>query len=95
MSKYTRKSPLGFAILVTEERAVLMGFPKALTTDRFWESGEEFAQYLEEHGVGLDLKVERRSTPIGFYVMGEESELEKMLDAMEDHFFLDGEDEYI
>jgi hypothetical protein len=91
MSDYPRKSPLGLAILVTDERSVLLGFPNSVLTDRLWESGHEFGLYLEEQGIGLGLPVEQRTTPTGFYAVGDLESLHSLLDAIEDHFFTDAE----
>jgi hypothetical protein len=81
---YIRKSPLGFAIHSSEERTVLMGFPSALLTGRLWESGDEFRLYLEEQGLGL--KIEQRSSPLGYYAIGNEDALNSFLDEIENHF---------
>lgn len=81
---YQRKSPIGLGIYLNEGSHVLMGFPSALVTDRFWESGHEFKSYLE--GEGLGIGIEQRSTPMGYYALGEEDVLHFFLDQIENHF---------
>jgi hypothetical protein len=81
---YQRKSPIGLGIFLSEGRHVLMGFPSALITDRFWESGHEFKSYLEQEGLGLG--IEQRTTETGYYALGEEDALHAFFDEIENHF---------
>lgn len=79
-----KKSRLGFALVQEGEKTFLTGFPKAVETDRFWESAGEFQTYLQEQGLGAQLKMLSETTV--FYAVGSAPQLDQFLSELEQHF---------
>lgn len=80
----TQKSRLGFALVQEGEKAFITGYPKAAETFRFWETAGEFQTYLQEQGLGAQLKMLSEATV--FYAVASAPQLEEFLTELEAHF---------
>lgn len=85
----TKKSRLGFALVQEGEKNFVTGYPKASETYRFWETAGEFQTYLQEAGLGAQLRMLSEATV--FYAVGTAPQLEEFLSELEEHFQLDDE----
>ena len=80
-----KESELGFVVIAGSEY-ILTGYPKAVPTDRFWSSGDEFRSYVTEHELDGGIRILSEAT--AFHARGTKEAILEFLHQIESHFGL-------
>lgn len=79
-----QESKLGFVMVEQDGKVFVTGYPKAVETNRFWETAGQFQTYVQEQGLGAQLRM--LSEVSAFYAVGTEPQLQEFLTELEAHF---------